>query len=410
MEQHFFFQLLKNIISNAFQVETFYLKPPYTNITTVPLEVLNTIFPNNLYNDERIFPSEKTPNRRLFVIKTSLAFYNIHFCLNSNKKCDIISIGPFRTDNISLEEFIKELDNIPFLASKHSFFLNYYQSLPCVSLQNIINTVCYLINTCMLLPETISPIYVDFTSINNGLFDTETITNKDTVLTHKYAETVRERLLALLNTVEKGNPEAAQQEMNLLLTNTGILTYKNFSKCKGRLHAVNSALQTNVLFSHIQPLEAQNLYLTFVNKIDNSQTRDTLLKTAYDMCYAYCSLFQNNTFPEYSKTVSDVINYIYTHLAEPLSLSVIADYFHRNASRLSTDFKQETGQTITNFIQQTRINRAINYLCNTELSVSEAALATGFDDFAYFSRVFKKHTGYSPKEYRDLHTKKEEML
>ena len=413
MEQNFFFQLLKNIMFNAFQTETYYLKSPFTdipNIPNIPMEILNTFFPNNLYKDERIFPSTKAPNRRLFLVKTSLAFYNILFCLTPDKKGDIISIGPFRSDSISLEDFLKELDRISFLSSKHSFFLNYYQNLPCVPVQNILNTVCYLINTYMLLPEPISPIYVDFTNINNGLFDTETIINTDTFLTRQYAEKVQKRLFALLNAVTEGNTELTRQEMNLFLTDTGILTDKNFSICKGKLHAVHTAIQTSVLFTHVHPLESQTLYLTFVTKIDNSQTREALIKIAYDICYTYCLLFQNNTFPEYSKTVSDVINYIYTHLSEPLSLSVIAEYFHRNASRLSTDFKQETGQTITNFIQQTRINRAINYLCNTELSVSETSLATGFDDFAYFSRIFKKHTRYSPKEYRDLHTKKEEML
>jgi len=401
MEHNFFFQLLKNIMSNAFQTETFYLKPTHDSIPNIPAEIFKTIFPNNLYADERIFPSKNTPNRRLFLIKSSLSFYSIHFYLNLEENTDIIFIGPFRSNSFSIDDFIKELEQIPSLATNYSLFLNYYESLPCVSLENIMNTVSYLINTYMLLPEAISPIYVDYTTINNGLFDTENST--DTAAIQKQVEKAHERLISLLQTITSGNLALIHQEINLFLSSTGLLAKRSFSQCQNYLLAINAAIATSVLFTHIQPYDSSNLYLIFVDKINHAQTHDALLKIIYDMCYTYCSLFHNNSFPEYSKTISDVINYIYVHLAEPLSLSVIAEYFNRNESRLSADFKEETGKTLTNFIQQTRISRAANYLSNTELSVSEIALAVGFDDFAYFSRIFKKHTGYSPKEYRDMH-------
>lgn len=401
MEQNFFFQLLKNIMLNAFQTETFYIKPPYENITRIPVKILNTMFPNNLCSDERIMPSYETPHRRLFIIKTNLSFYSILFYMSLDKNPDVIFIGPFRADSISLDDYFSDLENKNISSSKHSYLLSYYQSLPCVSLTNIIHTVTYLINTYIFLPNPMSPIFVDFTTINNGLFDTET--TSDNILTQKGVENAQKRLLSLLNEIQIGNTENTQKEMRLFITECKLLSSKDLFKCKGHLYAINTAIQTSIFYSHIQQLEGTKLYIAFIDKISRANSRDVLIQIAYDMCYTYCTLFQNNTFPEYSKTVSDIINYIYIHLAEPLSLSVIAEYFNRNASRLSADFKQETGKTLTNFIQQIRINRAINYLNNTSLSVSDIALATGFDDFAYFSRIFKKLTGYSPKEYREIY-------
>ena len=120
MEQNFFFQLLKNIMSNAFQTETFYLKPHADKIPNIPSEIFNTLFPNNLYADERVFPSKQTPNRRLFLTKSGLSFYTLHFYMTLEENTDIIFIGPFRSDRISIDEFVKELDNMPFLASQHS--------------------------------------------------------------------------------------------------------------------------------------------------------------------------------------------------------------------------------------------------------------------------------------------------
>ncbi len=401
MEQNFFFQLLKNVILNAFQTETFYLKPPYENVTRIPVDMFNSIFPNNLYADERIMPSHEFPHRRLFITKNTLAFYTIHFYMSLDSYPDIIFIGPFRSDSISLDDYSKDLENSSISPLEHSYLLSYYESLPCISLMNIVNTVTYLINTYMFLPNPVSPIYVDFTTINNGLFDIETAS--DTFLIQKQVEKVQKCLISLLNEIQNGNAENAQKEMTFFISESKFLSSKDFSKCKGKLYALNTAMQTSIFYTHIQQLEGVKLYFSFIDKISHAHSLNALVQLAYDMCCTYCSLFQNNTFPEYSKIISDVINYIYIHLSEPLSLSVIAEYFNRNASRLSADFKQETGKTLTNFIQQTRINRAINYLNNTTLSVSDVALATGFDDFAYFSRIFKKLTGHSPKEYREVY-------
>ena len=112
-------------------------------------------------------------------------------------------------------------------------------------------------------------------------------------------------------------------------------------------------------------------------------------------------LCKNTSFPEYSKTINEVINYIHSHLEEPLSLALIAEHFHKNASTLSASFSQNTGISLSNYIQQAKIEKACEYFKSTTLSVSEVALTVGFQDFAYFSRIFKKHTGCAPKKYRD---------
>ena len=166
---------------------------------------------------------------------------------------------------------------------------------------------------------------------------------------------------------------------------------------------INDFFQMTLLNTHIQSVEAVKLYVKLIKKIEAIQERDTLVKMPYEICYKYCMLCQNNTFPEYSKTISNVINYIHTHIQEPLTLALIAEHFHKNPSALSYSFKENTGMTIINYINQTKINKAIEYFNTTGFSVSEVALAIGFQNFAYFSRTFKKYTGYSPKEYRDLH-------
>ena len=63
-------------------------------------------------------------------------------------------------------------------------------------------------------------------------------------------------------------------------------------------------------------------------------------------------------------------------------------------------FREYTGQTPIDRLNSTRIDNACKLLAQKGVSVTEAALSVGFDDLSWFSRVFKKHKGVSPKEYR----------
>ena len=94
-----------------------------------------------------------------------------------------------------------------------------------------------------------------------------------------------------------------------------------------------------------------------------------------------------------------MINYIRLHLEENLNLALLAEHFHKNASALSAAFSREVGMPLTDYIHQERINEALRYFNSTKLSVSEVALSVGFQDFTYFSRLFKRQVGCSPREY-----------
>jgi len=63
-------------------------------------------------------------------------------------------------------------------------------------------------------------------------------------------------------------------------------------------------------------------------------------------------------------------------------------------------FKRWTGETPMRYVQQVRMREACRLLADTDSSIDEIALQTGFPDRFYFSRVFKRHTGHSPAAYR----------
>ena len=104
---------------------------------------------------------------------------------------------------------------------------------------------------------------------------------------------------------------------------------------------------------------------------------------------------------KYSDFVQETISYIHDHIAEDLSLEVLAKIVNSNESYLSRTFKKECGISIINYITTLRIALAKDLLAGSTLRTFEIADSIGIHDAAYFSSLFKKNTGLSPKEYRN---------
>lgn len=113
--------------------------------------------------------------------------------------------------------------------------------------------------------------------------------------------------------------------------------------------------------------------------------------------------YQNEHFVETNKThkkISQIIHFINGNFAEPLSLEYISDRFSISTSHLSRTFKDTTGFTFIEYINNTRLKEARSLLQDSKLTVSEIAERTGFGNLTHFGRVFKTMTGTSPLKYR----------
>ena len=98
--------------------------------------------------------------------------------------------------------------------------------------------------------------------------------------------------------------------------------------------------------------------------------------------------------------------YIEEHTAEHLSLRKVAKTVGINPTHLSEKFKQITGVNFVDYIARIRFEKARRLLEDVDLRVSEIAFAVGFQSLSQFNRVFKKLSGKSPSEYRDIHLKR----
>ena len=109
--------------------------------------------------------------------------------------------------------------------------------------------------------------------------------------------------------------------------------------------------------------------------------------------------FLTNRSKQNSMIINKVLDYIRDNYKSPITLQQLADHVHVNSSYLSRLFKKKTGETITDAIIKFRIEKAKELLLNTNLKTYEVAAEVGIDDPPYFSVIFKKYTGISPKDY-----------
>ncbi len=101
-----------------------------------------------------------------------------------------------------------------------------------------------------------------------------------------------------------------------------------------------------------------------------------------------------------SAVISQAQNRILMNVTENIDFAQLAAALGVSYSTFRHSFKKQTGISPVQFQNSIRINRAQDLLSSTDLSVSEIAQLTGFESIYYFSRLFKKKTALSPKEYR----------
>lgn len=106
---------------------------------------------------------------------------------------------------------------------------------------------------------------------------------------------------------------------------------------------------------------------------------------------------QFKTSDSKSSYIEEAINYIQKNLAYDITLSETANLFSVSHEHFSRKFKKETGFGFNEYVNLLRMKKAESLLKSESLSVSEVAVACGFNDCNYFSTKFKKLHGISPK-------------
>lgn len=98
--------------------------------------------------------------------------------------------------------------------------------------------------------------------------------------------------------------------------------------------------------------------------------------------------------------VDSVVDYMTKHMDEPLTLAVICDEFDCSKLQLNNRFKEKGHKPPMKVLADIRIERSVELLEKSDLTISQIANATGYANLSAFSHFFKKMTGQSPNQIR----------
>ena len=99
------------------------------------------------------------------------------------------------------------------------------------------------------------------------------------------------------------------------------------------------------------------------------------------------------------KRIQKVFHWVEEHYSKEIKVEQVAKEVNLSPIAFSRWFKQETGETFINYVNDQRIYHSKNLLLKGR-NVSESCFSCGFNNLSYFNRVFKKRVGCSPKDYR----------
>ena len=218
------------------------------------------------------------------------------------------------------------------------------------------------------------------------------------------AELVAERYAAenlVLDAVTQGDTATALSALEALARFRLKPRFSNPIRDQKNLTVIlNTLLRKAIERASVHPYYIDQISTKYSLQSEEIVTEEDCHRVQRDMVREYCMYVQQYSLQQYSPLIQKVINHINLHLDSTLSLKSLAALCYISPSYLSNVFKQETGQTLTDYISTQRMARAANLLRTTNATVASVAEDVGILDVNYFTKLFKSATGLTPTRYR----------
>ena len=133
---------------------------------------------------------------------------------------------------------------------------------------------------------------------------------------------------------------------------------------------------------------------------ENSDFNEMRVKLAVIKILLIANDSEYETAASDSENISAILKYLGDHFRSRLTLEDISEATHISKYYICHSFKKHLSMTVFEYILAKRISYAKKLLVYSDLSISRISIESGFSDFAYFSKVFKKSEGLRPKDYR----------
>lgn len=392
-------QFIKDIIYDTLFINFNFLIPPYENIWSVDRNLRNSLNESEkLYNHFKDFINTLEYGYYYYIKDKMKINYVIFFPFENSR--EIVTLGPFFTEKPNAEYF-QEITEINNLAIQDLQVIKGFLFGIAVIENNfqLISTITHIHSFFNPKSESFSLKMVNLDDIKEEEF--KMVPKEDFEVFEKAITRRYQCENDLLEYISKGNYEMASYE------GRKFISYPAEPKMKTPLRDIKThMLAGNTLFrktaesTSVHPFYLHEISSKYAFKIEVC-TSEKELNNVYDkMIREYCTLVKTKSMNQYSPVVRNVLNYIDFNLNLPLTLENLAEKYDLSVPYLSTVFKKEVGLTIISYVNKKRIETACKLLNSTNMSIQDVAATVGILDSNYFTRLFKKETGHSPRKYR----------
>lgn len=160
-------------------------------------------------------------------------------------------------------------------------------------------------------------------------------------------------------------------------------------------------IHESLLVVGINVNQFENLLNYYLLQINNATTISELRTININALIGFTKAVNKSKDIEIKNpTIKRVVQYIDLNITHKILAKDICETLHINEHYLFTKFKEEIGKTLTEYINEKKIQRAMYYLTYTDKSISDISEFLDFSSQSYFQSVFKKVTGVTPQKYR----------
>ena len=353
---------------------------------------------------------ESIEENTIFEFKDILGCSYIFMLLPDTDK-EVFLIGPFMDEEPSRKHILEISEKLQLPPSSYKSLENYYVSVPYIPENS------HLFAVLDSFAETIwggSDKYI-FRELSTEKIEQASFSpaiKKDEVDPEKNSWNIQmiETRYNYENEIFRAVSQGQYQKAAFFLSRINALSFEKrladpVRNIKNYCIITNTLLRKAAQEGGVHPFYLDRMSSDFAIKIEQIPSTSAAHELMGDMFRSYCRLVRKHTMKHYSPPVQRAITTIDSDLTANLTLNSLATAQNLSPSYLSALFSQETGQTLTEYVNRKRIKLAMRLLATTKLQIQTIAQHCGILDVHYFSKVFKKAVGITPKQYRESQLK-----
>lgn len=316
---------------------------------------------------------------------------------------DSLLIGPYMSFEPTPEQILEEAERLGLSTPQVPRLKQYYSTVPVIAdesdLMTLINAFAETLwgeGNAYRIEELSREGTVPAAALRDMRSEKDDILMQMQVMERRYAYENE-----MMETVAKGLTHRAKMMLGRVPMNLFEQRMADpVRNAKNYLIICNTLLRKAAQQGGVHPLYLDRISSDFAARIELLHDVEEGRELMSEMILGYCRLVRKHTLHRYSSSVQKAVAYIEAEPAADLHLQHLARTLNLSAGYLSALFHRETGKTVTEYVTHVRMETAANLLRSTQLQIQTVAQHCGITDVNYFSKVFKKHFGMTPRQYR----------